>query len=220
MATAAFLVSLTCWAGGLDTPDDGAGSIHPLWLTREQHPVEERLLGNWSTYYVFDWGFALAPIPVRLRVTANRETGEYELTFSPEPEIPDKEHELPRITLRGFLVSLKGQLYLDLTAVDKPSSLHRVFLVILNKGIPRLIRWRFYRVADEESGKIGISKDSVAGGSTKHLRKFVIRHANDVKVFPTAGEECDESCIGNLPDEVFPLLPEGTVLVPHTPADQ
>jgi hypothetical protein len=218
VAVTTLVVTSTCWAGGLDLPDGGSASVHPLWLPNERHPLDERLLGDWSTYFVFDMGIWLYPAPIRLHVVARRDTSMYELTFSPGR--PDDESEIPPLALRGFLVPLKGHLFLDLTAADKSPSFHRVFLVIFDKGIPRLVRWSFWSLREGAAKKIGLRDDGgyfVASASTKQLRKFVVEHADDWKVFQTSGQECGESCIGKLPDDVFPLLPEGTELVPGIP---
>lgn len=220
IAAGTLVVTSICRAGGLDLPDRYDASVHPLYLAHERHPLDERLLGDWWTYFVYDYGIFLYPAPIQLHVAANRDTGMYELTFSPPPGRPDDEAKMPPLVLRGFLVSLKGHLFLDLTAVEKSSSLHRVFLVIFDKGIPRLVRWTFLSLHEGAAKKMGRrdeSGDFVASASTKQLRKFVAEHADDREVFGTSGEECDKSCICKLPSDVFPLLPEGTQLVPsHT----
>lgn len=220
IAAATLVVTSICRAGGHDSPDTGDASAHPLYLPNERHPLDERLLGDWWTYFVFDYGIFLYPAPIQLHVAANRDTGMYELTFSPPPGRPDDEAKMPPVVLRGFLVSLKGHFFLDLTAVEKNPSLHRVFLVIFDKGIPRLVRWSFWLLREAAANKIGRREDSgdfVASASTRQLRKFVAEHADDKGVFRTSGEKCDESCIGKLPDDVFPLLPDGTEMVPsHT----
>jgi hypothetical protein len=216
IALGTLVVTSICRAGGPDLPDRYDASVHPLYLANERHPLDERLLGDWWTYFVYDYGIFLYPAPIQLHVAANRDTGMYELTFSPPPGRPDDEAKMPPLVLRGFLVSLKGHLFLDLTAVEKSPSLHRVFLVIFDKGIPRLVRWSFLSLREAAAKKMGQRDDSgyfVASASTKQLRKFVAEHADDRKVFGTSGEECDKSCICKLPDDVFPLLPEGTELV-------
>jgi len=217
IAAATLVVTSTCWAGGLDSPRGGDASVHPLWLPNERHPLDERLLGDWSTYFVYDYGIWLYPAPIALHVIAKRDTDMYELTFSTPPGRPDDE-QFPPFTLRGFLVPLKGHLFLDLTADDKSPSFHRVFLVIFDKGIPRLVRWSFLLLREGAAKKIGLHNDGsdlVASASTKQLRRFVVEHADDWKMFRTSGQECDESCICKLHSDVFPLLPEGTELVPH-----
>lgn len=207
MATAT-LASI-CWADGLDTPLRGDASVHPLWLPDEPHPFDKRLVGKWSSYYVFSWGLGMVPLPVRLQVTGDRKTGAYELKFRSLEKKPD-DSEVPPITLRGFLVKLEGQLFLDVTAADKTPGLHRIFLVIFDKGIPRLVRWQLPLQFDAAAEQVGLDGNDVATADTQRLRQFLAEHAQDKRVFPTAGQECnDGSCLDWW--GVFPLLPPGVV---------
>ncbi|HWR14225.1 MAG TPA: hypothetical protein VN577_05325 [Terriglobales bacterium] len=207
MAAVAALLSSTCMAGGIDWPNSGDASVHPLWVANDPHVIEERLLGTWFSYLVLDLGIMIAPISTRVQVTANRATAEYQLVFS---SLPDRRADDPefRIVFQGFLVRLNGQLFLDVTTKNEKPKLHRVFLVVLDKGIPRLIRWRFL-LAENWSKKLQLDKDSVARADSRTLRQFVAEHAHDTMIFPTANEDCGESCLGKVPHNVFPLLPQG-----------
>jgi len=216
MATATFLLGSVGWAGGLDSIDAGSAAIHPLWLPKKKHPVEERLLGNWPTFFVLDMGIIASPLPVNMQIEAHRETGEYELAFHSPPGTPPKEKIL-NIMMRGFLVRLQGHLFLDLTRLGARPSRHVVFQVIMDKGIPRLARWDLLFLPEGLAKEIALDKESVAGAGTEQLRQFVAGHAEDKEVFRTAGEDCGKSCIGKLPGDVFPLLPKGTKLVPDLP---
>jgi hypothetical protein len=85
--------------------------------------------------------------------------------------------------LRGFLVKLEGQLFLDATAADKTPGLHRVFLVILDKGIPRLVRWQLPFPFEAAAEQVGLDSNDVATADTERLRRFVAEHAQDKRVF-------------------------------------
>jgi hypothetical protein len=204
---AVLLLSSICWAGGLDTPARGLASVHPLWLPGEPHPFDKRLLGKWSTYFVSDMGIMSVPIPVRLQVTGTRKTGAYQLTFS-SLEKPD---DLPPIIMRGFLVQSEGQLFLDLTRVGETAALHRVFLVVFGKGIPRLVRWNLPIGAKAIAESIGVNGDNdVATADTEHLRQFVAEHVKDKEIFPSTGQSCGQfACLDF--SGVFPLFPPSYV---------
>lgn len=206
---AALLLSSVCRAGGLDTPARGLASVHPLWFPGEPHPFDKRLLGKWSTYFVSDLGIMIVPIPIRLEVAGTRKTGAYELRFSSleKPDDPD----LPPVTMRGFLVKSEGQLFLDLTRAGESPPLHRIFLVVFGKGIPRLVRWNLPFGAKAIAKSIGVNdNDDIATADTEQLRRFVAEHVKDKEIFPSVGQRCHEfACLDF--SGVFPLFPPSYV---------
>jgi hypothetical protein len=202
------LLPSICWAGGFDSLDSGPMASHPLWQRGEPHAFNERFVGNWCTFSVLDLGISLTPIATWLQVRPDREKGSYVVTLRLTSENDEPQSNQPPVVMRGVLVELNGRLFLDLASSEKDAVFHRVFRVVLDRGIPRLIRWQLSSLSPRAASGIGINHDDVVTASTKRLRKFIAEHADDKDVFPTAGENCDKSCFEGLPEGVFPLLPE------------
>jgi hypothetical protein len=113
--------------------------------------------------------------------------------------------------MRGFLVKSEGQLFLDLMRAGETPPLHRVFLVVFGKGIPRLVRWNLPFGAKAIAKSIGVNDgNDVATADTEHLRRFVAEHVKDKEVFPSVDQSCDQfACLDFW--GVFPLFPPSYV---------